>query len=103
MRLDVIKILEREPNSTEQGLIHIYLEKDKWYAYEQSAFLLSEMVKGQIVLSRYIVDEWLWLARAEIKIEYIPHEHIIYCDHNKYILRAPTPHKSFYEWILRLG
>lgn len=102
MCLDVIKILEREANNIEQGLIHIHRENDKWYAYERSAFLLSEMAKGQIVLSRYIVDEWLWIARAEVNIEHIPYEHIICYGHDEYVLRY-LPSTSFYEWILNLG
>lgn len=102
MRLDVIKLLEREANNTEQGLIYIHRENDKWYAYERSAFLLSEMVKGQIALSRYTIDEWLWIARAEINIEHIPYEHIICYDHDEYILRAPSS-TNFHEWILNLG
>ena len=101
MGLDVIKILEKESNNTEQGLIHIHRDKDKWYAYEQSAFLLSEMIKGQIILSRYIIDEWLWLARAEINIEQIPFDHIICYGHDEYVLRY-LPTKNFDEWVLKL-
>lgn len=102
MCLDAIKILERETSSIRQGVIHIHREEDKWYAYEQSAFLLSDMIGGHIVLSRYIVNEWLWLARAEINIEYIPHQYVIYNSHDEYILHIPSD-KNFYEWILKLG
>lgn len=99
---DIIKVLEREVNTQKEGLIYIHREEDKWYAYEQSAFLLSEMMKGHIIISRYIVDEWLWIARAEINTEQIPYEHIICYDHNEYVLRY-LPMKSFDEWILKLG
>lgn len=102
MHSDVIKILKREAESMGQGLIRIHRENNKWYAYEQSAFLLSEMVKGQAILSRYMVNEWLWLARAEINIEQIPYKYIICYDQNEYILRY-IPSMSFYEWILKLG
>lgn len=102
MHWEVIKILEKEAEYTGKGLIYIHREHDKWYAYEQSAFLLSEMVDSNLVLSRYVVDEWIWLARVEVNIEQIPHEHIVCYGHDEFILRY-FPIMNFSEWILKLG
>lgn len=102
MHLKVITILEGEANSIEKGLIHIHRENDKWYAYEQSAFLLNGMVDEHLVISRYIVDEWIWLVRAEVNPEQIPHEYVICHSRDEFILHY-LPTMNFYEWILTLG
>lgn len=102
MHNHIIKILESESNIMAQGLIHIHREGDKWYAYEQSAFLLSELMKGHIIISRYVVDKALWLARAEVDIEKIPQEYVICYDSNQYVLRC-LPESGFYDWILNLN
>ena len=98
----IIKILESEANSAAQGLIYIHREGDKWYAYEQSAFLLSEMMKGQIVLNRYVVDKVLWLARAEVDIDKIPPEYVICYGHDEYVLHYLSE-IGFYDWISNLN
>lgn len=95
----VVTILERELDNT--GLIYIYLESDgKWYAYEQSAFYLSQMMQG-LSLGRYVMDKTLWLARAEVDIQQIPYEFVISYSKNEYVLRY-TPHNGFYQWLSEL-
>lgn len=42
----------------------------KWYAYEQSAFYLSRMML-ELSLDRYVMENALWLARAEIDVNRI--------------------------------
>ncbi len=93
---EVVTILERELNNT--GLIYIYREGDgKWYAYEQSAFYLSQMLLG-LVTERYVMDNALWLARAEVDIDRIPRENIISYSKTEYVLHY-TPHNGFHEWL----
>ncbi|WP_455672685.1 hypothetical protein [Phocaeicola sp.] len=94
---DVVKILERELENT--GLVFIYKEIDgKWYAYEQSAFFLNQMIKSDLSLERYIMEGALWLARAEVNIKDIPREHIISDSKDEYVLRY-VPEKKFQEWL----
>ena len=63
---EIIMMLERELSN--DGLIYIYRESDgKWYAYEQSAFYLSRMML-ELSLDRYVMENALWLARAEIDV-----------------------------------
>ena len=65
-------ILERELSNSD--LIYIYWEQDgKWYAYEQSAFYLSQMMLG-VSLGRYVMEDTLWLAKAEVDVSRISHE-----------------------------
>ena len=64
---EIIMMLERELSN--DGLIYIYRESDgKWYAYEQSAFYLSRMML-ELSLDRYVMENALWLARAEIDVK----------------------------------
>ena len=59
-------ILERELSNSD--LIYISWEQDgKWYAYEQSAFYLSQMMLG-VSLGRYVMEDTLWLAKAEVDV-----------------------------------
>lgn len=61
---DIIKILQREQE--ESNRIYLYEENGCWYAYERSAFYLSQMLKG-IALERFIVQkDTIWLVRAQI-------------------------------------
>ena len=92
----VMTILERELNNT--GLIFIYQEEDgKWYAYEQSAFYLNQMMPG-LSLGRYIMDDTLWLAKAEVDVNQLPWENIISYSSTEYVLYF-TPHNGFHEWL----
>lgn len=92
----MVTILERELSNTH--LIYIYRENDgKWYAYEQSAFYLNQMIKG-LSLKRCVIDDALWLAKAEVDIELVPHECIISYSDKEYVLHY-TPHNGFHEWL----
>lgn len=92
----IVEIMERELENT--GLVYIYRENDNWYAYEQSAFYLSQMIKGQINLDRFIMDDTLWLARAEVDFDMIPREYIISYSANEYVLRY-VPNNRFHDWL----
>ena len=65
---EVVKVLERELENS--GLIYVYQEggEGKWYVYERSAYFLSRMMEG-VVLERYVMDNTLWLVRAEVDAE----------------------------------
>ena len=70
---EVVKVLERELENS--GLIYVYQEggEGKWYVYERSAYFLSRMMEG-VVLERYVMDNTLWLVRAEVDVDCIPHD-----------------------------
>ena len=71
-----ISQLERELENS--GLIYVYQEggEGKWYVYERSAYFLSRMMEG-VVLERYVMDNTLWLVRAEVDVDCIPHDTIL--------------------------
>lgn len=98
---DMVKILERELDNI--GLIYIYKEEtgNKWYAYEQSAFFLNQMIKDNLSLERYVMEGTLWLARAEVDIHNLPYEYVISYNNKEFVLRY-VPEKKFHEWLSRI-
>ena len=92
-------ILERELSNSD--LIYIYWEQDgKWYAYEQSAFYLSQMML-RVSLGCYVIEDTLWLAKAEVDVSRISHENIISYSKTEYVLHY-TPHNGFHEWLAEI-
>ena len=96
---EIIMMLERELSN--DGLIYIYRESDgKWYAYEQSAFYLSRMML-ELSLDRYVMENALWLARAEIDVNRIPWAQVISHRQSEYVLHY-TPYDGFHEWLVEI-
>lgn len=96
---EVVTILERELNNT--GLIYIYREGDgRWYAYEQSAFYLNQMMPV-LSIDRYVMENTLWLARAEVDVDRIPREYVISYSKTECVLHY-APHNGFHEWLSEL-
>lgn len=95
---EIIMMLERELSN--DGLIYIYRESDgKWYAYEQSAFYLSRMML-ELSLDRYVMENALWLARAEIDVNRIPWDKVISHSQSEYVYY--TPYDGFHEWLVEI-
>lgn len=93
---DMMKIMERELDNT--GLIYIYRESGRWYAYEQSAFFVCQMLRGQVDLGKVIMNNTLWLTRAEVEIELVPHEYLVsYCA-DEYVFYY-VPDKKFQDYL----
>ena len=96
---EVVTMLERELSN--DGLIYIYREEDgKWYAYERSAFYLSRMIP-ELSLGRYVMEDALWLARAEVDVNRIPQEKVISHSQSEYVLHY-TPYDGFHEWLAEI-
>ena len=87
---EVVKVLERELENS--GLIYVYQEggEGKWYVYERSAYFLSRMMEG-VVLERYVMDNTLWLVRAEV-------DTILSYSNKEYVLKY-APQNGFQEWL----
>lgn len=80
---EMVTIMEREAQNT--GLVYIYREEGNWYAYEQSAFFLCQMMDNLATFGK-LINNVVWLTCAEVKIESIPLEHLVsYCD-DEYVL-----------------
>lgn len=90
-------MLERELSN--DGLIYIYRESDgKWYAYEQSAFYLSRMML-ELSLDRYVMENALWLARAEIDVNRIPWDKVIVIANPNMYCTIPLMMGSMSGWL----
>lgn len=98
---DMLKILERELANT--GLIYVYRndESGKWYTYEQSAFLLNKMVGEGLCMERFVLENTLWFARAEVKVEQLPGEAVISVSRDEYVLHF-VAREQFYQWLEKM-
>lgn len=97
---EVVKVLERELENS--GLIYVYQEggEGKWYVYERSAYFLSRMMEG-VVLERYVMDNTLWLVRAEVDVDCIPHDTILSYSNKEYVLKY-TPVEQVEQYLAHL-
>jgi len=59
----------------------------KWYAYEQL----------ELSLDRYVMENALWLARAEIDVNRISWDKVISHSQSEYVL-----HYRFHEWLVEI-
>ena len=86
----------------EQFRLDIYLLGTGWkvVCYEQSAFYLSQMMLG-VSLGCYVMEDTLWLAKAEVDVSRISHENIISYSKTEYVLHY-TPHNGFHEWLAEI-
>ena len=66
----------------------------------KSAFYLSQMMLG-VSLGRYVMEDTLWLAKAEVDVSRISHENIISYSKTEYVLHY-TPHNGFHEWLAEI-
>ena len=58
---------------------------------------LSRMMEG-VVLERYVMDNTLWLVRAEVDVDCIPHDTILSYSNKEYVLKY-APQNGFQEWL----
>ena len=92
-------ILERELSNSD--LIYIYWEQDgKWYAYEQSAFYLSQMMLG-VSLGALCHGGYFVAGKSRSGCKPDSHENIISYSKTEYVLHY-TPHNGFHEWLAEI-
>lgn len=98
--VDIIKILKREQE--EDNLIYVYEENGCWYAYEKSAYYLSQMLKGKLSLERFTIEnDILWLVRAKVSFEFLPHEHFTSCGDYECVINY-IPHYGMQDWLTQV-
>lgn len=98
--VDIIKILNREQEDT--NVIHLYEEDGEWYAYERSAFYLSQMINGKMVLERHLVGkDALWLVRGKVDFDHLPHEYLISCADTECTIHY-IPDLGFNDWANKI-
>lgn len=96
--VDILKILTLEQDN--RNSIYLYEEDGYWYAYEQSAFYLSQMIKGKLSLERVTMkDNILWLVRAKTAFEHLPHEHFTSFADTECVIRCVPHYCEFHNWL----
>lgn len=94
----IMNILEREADNS--GVIYIYRdgEDGHWYAYEQSAFLLSRLMDRHCPLERFVIEDTLWLARMEVNPRLLPSESFVSVSADECVMHY-TPLSGLYGWL----
>ena len=91
---EVVKVLERELENLRFDICLSGRREGKWYVYERSAYFLSRMMEG-VVLERYVMDNTLWLVRAEVDVDCIPHDTILSYSNKEYVLKYAPQNRVF--------
>ena len=76
--MDILNILKRESEMTDE--IYVYEVEGKWYAYENSALLISQLLKGIVTLKQLINDTYEIMIRVvEVEFDLLINYRIISC------------------------
>lgn len=63
--MELLEILKRESEDSSQ--VYLYEEAGRWYAYEHSAILICNFLKGAVTIKQFIHDTYeLILNKVEI-------------------------------------
>lgn len=76
--MDILNILKRESESKDE--IYIYEVDNKWYAYENSAVLISQLLTGIVTLKQFINDTYEIVIRiVEVELDLLIKYRIVSC------------------------
>lgn len=76
--MDILNILKRESESKDE--IYIYEVDGKWYAYENSAVLISQLLNGIVTIKQFINDTYEIIIRmVEVEFDLLRKFTIISC------------------------
>lgn len=76
--MDILNILKRESESKDE--IYIYEVDGKWYAYENSAVLISQLLNGIVTIKQFINDTYEIIIRiVEVELDLLIKYTIISC------------------------
>lgn len=89
-----MEILKRETEVTSN--IYLYEENGRWYAYENSAYLISQLLKDLVSIERVVHDTFLVLARVELEPEpeILVRCYIVSCSDTELMISFPDSMKQ---------
>lgn len=83
--MDILEILTRESATTKQA--YLYEEKGHWYAYENSAYLLSLMLHGAAHIKSFVNSTYeIMLDKAEVEFSSLVDCPILSCSDSELII-----------------
>lgn len=87
--MEILDILAREAEISPK--VYLYEEKGHWYAYEQSAMLISRMLNGIVTIRQFIHDTYeLILKKVEIMdLNQLINLPIISCSDMELVITCP--------------
>lgn len=86
--MEILEILARESENTRN--VYLYEEKGHWYAYEHSACLIKQMLKGIVKIRQVVCELYdVILDRVEVDIDVLVCCPIALCSDSEMILELP--------------
>lgn len=83
--MEILDILTRESEVTRQA--YLYEEQGKWYAYENSAYLLKLLLKGTANIKLFVNSTYeIMLDRAEIDLAQLLQLPIMSCSDSELVI-----------------
>ena len=87
--MEILEILSRESENTQQ--VYVYEEEGHWYAYERSAELVKQILKGLVSIKQFVNTTYeIILNRVEVDltalIERCP---ITLCSDSEMVIECP--------------
>ena len=65
--MEILEILSRESENTQQ--VYVYEEEGHWYAYERSAELVKQILKGLVSIKQFVNTTYeIILNRVEVDL-----------------------------------
>lgn len=87
--MEILDILSRESEVSSNA--YIYEENGHWYAYENSAFLLKDLLKGVLTVQKFINDIYdLALHKVEVDLAWLSRCCITSCSDTELVIAATT-------------
>lgn len=92
--MELLEMLKRETEVT--SIIYLYEENGHWYAYENSAYLISQLLKGFVSIERVVLGAFLVLARVELEpeLEILVKCNIVSCSDTELMISFPESMKQ---------
>lgn len=87
--MGMLEILSREQERKAREAYLYEGEEGNWYAYEHSAELLSDFLKGIVTMKQFIHDTFLILNIVEVDISLLEKCHITSCSDTEMIIACP--------------
>lgn len=86
--MEILDILSREQDRLESE-VYLYEEKGHWYAFEHSAELISDLLKGIVTIKCFIHDTFLVVNFVEIDLSLLDKLSITSCSDTQLVIACP--------------
>ena len=89
--MEMIDIISRELKNTQH--VYLYEEEGKWYAYERSAQLIEQLLKGLVRIKQFVNHTYdIIVNRVEVNLAILIRRYpITLCSDSEMVIECPKP------------